>query len=178
MSFSYRRLDAGDLGRIGEIDRSETIETLYVQEGASLRSVHGDFSAAPWDPVGTGEHSVVAQRAELERHAEKGAVCIGAFLGATLVGIGVVRFHIRPGRAQLAYLYVTRGVRGRGVGVALTAELERLAREAGDATIVVSATPSRNTVDFYLGRGFELMAEPLPELHELEPEDVHLEKRL
>jgi hypothetical protein len=44
--------------------------------------------------------------------------------------------------------------------------------------MVVSATPSLNTVRFYLHQGFEPMAEPLPELYELEPEDVHLQKRL
>lgn len=178
MSLSYRRLDVDELALVGEIDRTESIDTLYVQEGASLREVRGEFSAPPWDPVGTGEHSVAAQRAELARYVEKGAVCIGAFDGDTLVGIGVVRFRVRVGVAQLAYLHVSHGARGRGVGVALTAELERLAREAGDTAMVVSATPSENTVRFYLNRGFAPMVDPLPELYELEPEDVHLEKTL
>ena len=44
--------------------------------------------------------------------------------------------------------------------------------------MVVSATPSESTVGFYRRRGFEPTAAPLPELLELEPEDVHLEKRL
>jgi hypothetical protein len=44
--------------------------------------------------------------------------------------------------------------------------------------MVVSATPPRNTARFYLHRGFEPTAEPRPELYELEPEDVHLQKRL
>ena len=57
-------------------------------------------------------------------------------------------------------------------------ELERIAREAGDREMVVSATPSANTVRFYQGRGFGRSAEPLPELFELEPEDVHMHKRL
>jgi hypothetical protein len=29
-----------------------------------------------------------------------------------------------------------------------------------------------------MGRGYELMAEPLSELYELEPEDVHMNKAL
>jgi hypothetical protein len=33
-------------------------------------------------------------------------------------------------------------------------------------------------VRFYQGRGFELMARPLPELFEREPEDVHMRKVL
>jgi hypothetical protein len=44
--------------------------------------------------------------------------------------------------------------------------------------MVVSATPSENTVRFYLGRGFEPMREPFAELFELEPEDVHMRKML
>jgi hypothetical protein len=36
------------------------------------------------------------------------------------------------------------------------------------------ATPSENTVRFYLGRGYRPMARPLPELLGLEPEDVHM----
>ena len=34
--------------------------------------------------------------------------------------------------------------------------------------------PRENTVRFYLGRGFEPMADPFAELFELEPEDVHM----
>jgi hypothetical protein len=33
-------------------------------------------------------------------------------------------------------------------------------------------------VRFYLGRGYEPMAEPLPELLEREPGDVHMQKWL
>jgi GNAT superfamily N-acetyltransferase len=66
----------------------------------------------------------------------------------------------------------------RGVGRHVSEELERLADERGDRTMVVSATPSFNAVRFYLHQGFEPMAEPLPELYEHEPEDEHLHKRL
>jgi len=44
--------------------------------------------------------------------------------------------------------------------------------------MVVSATPSLNTVRFYQRRGYRPMPEPLPELFALEPEDVHMEKDL
>lgn len=65
-----------------------------------------------------------------------------------------------------------------GIGRRLSDELDLIARDAGDTEIVVSATPSPNTVRFYMIRGYELMAQPLPELYELEPEDVHLRKAL
>jgi GNAT superfamily N-acetyltransferase len=175
---TYRRLVLSDLERIGEIDRTERIDTLYVQHGERLDQRAGDFSAPAWCIEGEGEHSVAHQRAECERHLAAGGIALGAFANGQLVGIGIVRPHIRPGIAQFAFLYVSNGRRAQGIGGHLSEELERLAREGGDTTMVVSATPSLNTVRFYLRRGFEPTAEPLPELYELEPEDVHLRKPL
>jgi hypothetical protein len=40
--------------------------------------------------------------------------------------------------------------------------------------LYISATPSQNTVDFYLKRGCQVTGDPDPELWELEPEDIHL----
>ena len=57
-------------------------------------------------------------------------------------------------------------------------DLDRMAVEGGDSEIVVSATPSQNTVRFYMARGYKPMAEPFPELLEREPEDIHLHKQL
>lgn len=175
---TYRRLVAADLARLGEIDRTERIETLYVQHGTRLEERVGDWSARAWFTDGEGEHSVAYQRAECERHLATGGIGLGAFADGRLVGIGIVRPHVRPGIAQCAYLHVSSEYRASGIGGCLSDELERLAREQGDTAMVVSATPSLNTVRFYLGRGFEPMSDPLPELHELEPEDVHMQKRL
>jgi hypothetical protein len=42
----------------------------------------------------------------------------------------------------------------------------------------VSATPSESAVGIYLRMGFEPVDEPLVELYELEPEDIHMAKML
>lgn len=167
-----------ELERVGEIDRSEQIDALYVQDGATLTTRPGDWSAPAWDPSGGGEHSVAAQRRELEALLDEEAVALGAFAGHALVGIGVVRDAVRPGTAQLAYLHVTRSHRASGIGGRLADLLEAHAREGGASAIVVSATPSVNTVDFYARRGYVPMAQPLPALLEREPEDVHMAKSL
>ena len=174
----YRRLERSELGRVDEIDRTERIDSVYVQHGTRLELVPGDFSASSWVTDGEGEHSVAGQRAALDRLVDAGAIALGAFDGGRLVGIGAVLPHLRPGISQLAYLHVSNGYRDRGVGGRLSDELERIARDAGDTSIVVSATPSLNTVHFYERRGFRPMAEPLPELYELEPDDVHMERAL
>jgi hypothetical protein len=49
-----------------------------------------------------------------------------------------------------------------------------LAREAGANALYVSATPTENTVDFYLGRGCVLALEPDASLLAAEPHDIHL----
>jgi GNAT superfamily N-acetyltransferase len=175
---AHRRLAREELARIGEIDRTERIEALYVQHGERLERQAGDWSARAWSSEGAGEHSVAAQRAACERLLEDGGVALGAFDVDRLVGIGVVLPHLRPGIAQLAYLHVSDGYRATGIGGKLTAELEGIARDAGDTEIVVSATPSENTVRFYSRRGYEPTAEPLSELYALEPEDVHMSKNL
>lgn len=175
---TYRRLASHELARVGEIDRTERIDRLYVQRGAELETVDGDFSASAWRADGDGEHSVAHHVEECERWIGAGGVALGAFDGARLVGMGVVLPHLRPGIAQLTFLYVSDGFRDRGIGRRLSDALDAVARAAGDTTVVVSATPSIHTVDFYRRRGYAPTASPLPELVELEPEDVHLEKRL
>jgi GNAT superfamily N-acetyltransferase len=178
-AIGIRRLARNELALIRGIDRSERIDALYVQRAGSLELLTGgDWSAPAWSRDDEGEHSVAAQRRACEELVDAGAIAFGAFTAGRLVGIGVVRPHLRPDIAQLAYLQVTRESRSRGVGGRLADELERLARDVGSATMVVSATPSANTVRFYLGRGYEPMAEPLPELVALEPEDVQLSKVL
>ena len=175
---TYRPLTRADLDHLGDIDRTERIESIYVQLGSHLEEREGDFSAPPWPVEGESEYSVAAQRTECERYLNAGGIGQVAFAHERLVGIALMKPHVRPGVAQLAYLHVSAGHRARGVGGQLSDELEALARAGGDGSMVVSATPSVNTVSFYLRRGFEPMAEPLPELYELEPDDVHLMKQL
>ena len=114
----------------------------------------------------------------LEHYVDMGGIALGAFAGERLAGIGAVVPHLRPGIAQLAYLMVSAPFRATGIGSRLCEQLDEIARTAGDSDMVVTATPTENTVRFYFGRGFQPMAEPLAELFELEPEDVHMRKVL
>jgi ribosomal protein S18 acetylase RimI-like enzyme len=173
-----RRLAPTELARVVEIDRAERIDVIYEQHGTELVARRGNWNAPAWDLVGHGPYSVAAQHHALQHYVDAGGVALGATSGHELLGIAVVVPHLRPTIAQLAYLHVSNRFRAAGIGSRLCDDLELIARRAGDAEIVVSATPSENTVRFYMGRGFELMAEPLPELFELEPEDVHLKKTL
>jgi ribosomal protein S18 acetylase RimI-like enzyme len=175
---TYRTFTSADLPRIRDIDRRERIDVLYIQRGTQLQERHGNFDSPNWSSEGDGEHSYAKQQASVEKLLAAGAVALGAFDGERLAGIGVLFPHLRPGIAQLAYLHVGNGYRARGIGWRLSDDLDGIAREGGDTEIVVSAAPSRNTVRFYMARGYQPMAEPLPDLYALEPEDIHLKKLL
>jgi ribosomal protein S18 acetylase RimI-like enzyme len=175
---SYRLYVPADLPRIRDIDRTESIGLLYIQHGTQVEERRGNFDSPNWSTEGDGEHSYAGQQAYVEKLLASGGIALGAFDGDRLVGFGVLVQHLRPGVAQLAHLHVSNGYRNNGIGRRLTEDIDRIAREGGDTEIVVSATPSENTVRFYMRRGYQLMAEPFPELFELEPEDIHLSKKL
>lgn len=61
-----------------------------------------------------------------------------------------------------------------GVGKTLVELVKKKAKEMGAKKLYVSATPSKNTVHFYLNRGFDLAEEVNERLYELEPEDIHM----
>ena len=167
-----------ELSRVAEIDRRERIDVQYVQHGTELVARHGNWSSLAWDPDGHGEHSVKAQIHMLEHYVDMGGIALGAFAGERLAGIGAVVPHLRPGIASWRTSWSARRSRATGIGSRLCEQLDEIARTAGDSDMVVTATPTENTVRFYFGRGFQPMAEPLAELFELEPEDVHMRKVL
>jgi len=173
-----RRLERTELARVSEIDRTERIGMLYAQHGKLLVERPGSWDSPAWLRDGDGEHTVAAKVRELNGYLDLGGVAIGALDEGQLVGIGVVVSDRRPRIAQLAFLHVTAARRATGIGTILCEELERTARSGGAIEMVVSATPSANTVRFYRGRGFEPTDAPLAELFEAEPDDVHMTKPL
>ena len=177
-SLDIRQLSRGELIHVGEIDRSEHIDVLYVQDGERLIEKEGSWDSPAWDSEGHGEHSVESKKRELHGYLDLGGIAIGALIDERLVGLTVVIPQLRHRLAQLAFLHVSAQWRGTGVGTNLSDRLDDLAGRAGASEMVVSATPSRNTVAFYGARGFIPMAHPLKELADLEPDDIHMHKVL
>jgi GNAT superfamily N-acetyltransferase len=105
----------------------------------------------------------------------------GVFDDDRLIGV-VVLENRWIGRSQdtlqLKFLHISRVYRKQGLGKRLFELAAVSARRRGAKRMYVSATPSENTVKFYMGLGCTLASEVDPELFALEPEDIHLEYRL
>ena len=85
---------------------------------------------------------------------------------------------VRHEMAQLAYLHVSSGYRRKGIAKRILNMLIDWVTALDTKKIYVSATPSESAIGFYKSEGFIPTEEPLPELYELEPEDIHMVKDL
>ena len=109
---------------------------------------------------------------------DRGGTIFGAFNGSKIVGVIALDnefIGMNKNQLNLAGLWVENQYRKMGVGKALVELVKNKAREMGAKKLYVSATPSRNTVKFYMNRDFRLAKEINEKLFELEPEDIHME---
>ncbi len=173
-AITYRWMEPSDVELIREIDRSEEIRVGYRMQKGELQRMNVVWDSPNWDPEGDHEHSLAHQIVFCMGHLEAGGALIGAFSEDLLVGVGVLRFEVRPGMAQLAFLHVSNGYRRKGIGGRLVREMIAAAQEHGAFRMYVSAVPSGSAVGFYQSQGFTLTPRPLGELYELEPEDIHM----
>jgi len=164
-----------ELDRVAEIDRSEHITQQYKSRAGALELIDVDIHAPRWGEPGerTAQQYIDSWKPLLDA----GGVLLGAFDGDVLVGFAIYE-PSSEGLANFAVLYVTRAYRRKGIGCELTHEVVRLARAEGAQRLYVSATPTRATVDFYMQQGFEPLATPNERLFALEPDDIHMERKL
>ncbi len=101
-------------------------------------------------------------------------VVIGAFDGATLVGMASLRYRLTETVAQLVSLHVSRAYRRHGVATRLLDELMRLARQRNARELYVSAAPTPSAIGFYTRLGFAPTAHVNQHLYDLEPDDIHM----
>lgn len=169
----YRQLKPDEVGRIVEIDRSETVRSIYVFDSGGIREKEVFFDITGF-PEGELEEIIDRQRKIL---AAGGSV-YGAFDGVQLVGVASVENRLRGtdrNYCKMDILHVSNAYRRRGIAIRLMEMCKEKAREFGAFKLYISATESKNTVEFYLKRGARLTEELDPELYSLEPDDIHLE---
>jgi predicted N-acetyltransferase YhbS len=168
-----RKLKRHEIRDIWSIDRAEVVDEVYHREGKELvlKPEHHDVKA--WPPGQTERDGPI-----LLDCFDRGGTFYGAFDGDTLIGASVLesRFIGRErDQLQLKFLHVSRRHRRSGVGCTLFNRAVARARELGARRLYISATPSENTVRFYLHRGCRVTDDVDAVLLELEPEDIHME---
>jgi ribosomal protein S18 acetylase RimI-like enzyme len=163
---TYRRLKLAEKERFAEVDRSERVTEVYRQKGSDLEIVNVDWVVPPW--------SLQEMLSEWDPFLKDECLLWGAFDGDLLVGFCGYRPNIAPAAGQFTLLHVSKAYRRRGIGNQLAKLLIDYVREQETSVLYVTATPTRSTVDFYRSLGFRPTDEPLPELLEMEPDDVHM----
>lgn len=168
-----RQLTRQEVGQVWSIDRSEVIDRMVALKRAKLVIRPERHDVRGWPPEEI-EHSGPM----LLDCFDRGGWCFGEFDAGRLVAAAVLESRFigpRLDQLQLRFLHVGRAHRGRGIGGRLFELARDAARAMGAWQLYISATPSENTINFYLRRGCRLTPEPDPELLALEPDDIHLE---
>jgi GNAT superfamily N-acetyltransferase len=167
-----RALTRDEIELIWTIDRSEVHHHIFKVVEGRLTLVPAYFEVPGWHP-----EMIEADTTKLHDCFDRGGIFRGTFDRDALIGVSVLDTKLiesAPDHLQLLYLYVSRSVRGQGVGGKLFAEAAEAARALGAKALYISSAPTENTVNFYLHLGASLVAEPDPDLFAAEPDDVHL----
>ena len=162
-----------EIPQVWNIDRSEVIDGIYQVENGTLVLTPQHYVVTGWPPGEAEKYTPI-----LLDCFDRGGWFFGEFDGAKMVGVVVLESRfigVRKDQLQLEFLHVSASYRGTGLGRRLFGLARATARERGARRMYISATPSRNTINFYMRLGCTVAAKPDRELFEREPEDIHLE---
>jgi len=168
-----RNLSRAEIPYIWQIDRSEVIDKIYYLREGELVLEPEHYEMNGWPPGEPEQYTPIFMNC-----FDHGGHFWGAFAGDLLIGVSVLNNHFIGGRQdtlQMRFLHVSKNFRKQGLGKRLFLLAAQQAVEMEAKKLYVSATPSMNTVNFYLRLGCVLATEINQELFELEPEDIHLE---
>jgi predicted N-acetyltransferase YhbS len=168
-----RLLLRAEIQQVWNIDRSEVIDGIYHLENGTLVLRPQPLVVTGWPPGEAEKYTPI-----LLDCFDRGGWFYGEFDGVRMVGVVVLESRFigaRKDQLQLEFLHVSASYRNSGLGRRLFELARSIARERGARRLYISATPSRNTTNFYLRLGCTVAAQPDRELFEREPEDLHLE---
>ena len=170
---SGRLLLRDEIEKVWTIDRGEVIDNIYYLEDGELVLKPDPYDVKGWPPGEAEKYTPL-----LIDCFDRGGWFYGLFDGSALAGVAILDSKTighNLDQLQLKFLHISRAYRGRGLGRQLFECARAKASEMGAKRLYISATPSENTVNFYLSLGCTLAGELDPELFVLEPEDIHLE---
>lgn len=170
---NIRFLQRAEIPLIWQIDRREIVQNIYVLRSGKLVLKPDYFDIEGWPP---GEADLYTPLL-LDCYDRSGTFW-GAFETSRLVGVAILESKFictQHDTLQLKFLHVSRDLRKQGLGSRLFNMAVERAKTLGAKKLYISATPSENTINYYLRLGCILATEIDPELIALEPEDIHLE---
>lgn len=176
MAVEVRELKRDELELFQKMDRSEKVTESYRYVDGRIELYQGGFEIDVFPP---GDKERIQQ--EFYNIHDKGGKVLGAFLEGQFVGIVAVENHFigsQKNKLNLEDFFVTEGFRGKGIGRALMKAARETAKEMGAEILYISATASKNTVDFYMSCGAELSTEVDPVIYAKADDDIHLELKL
>ncbi len=169
---NYRVLEKSELKLLSEIDRKEIVNEVYYFRSNKLEIVDEYYNIEGWC---LEELQNYIDR--LQDIYERNGTILGAFDNKKIAGLGALDSKfIGRNNDQLKFdmLYISNSYRKKGIGKKLVSLLSERAKELGAKSLYISATPFKNTVDFYFAVGAKLTNEIDKDLYELEPEDIHM----
>jgi len=162
--------------QIWSIDRREVIDHVYYLQDGKLVLKPEHYDMQGWPPGEPEKYTPI-----LYDCFDRGGTFYGAFEDSRLVGVAVLESRFigqHKDQLQLTFLHVSHSHRKTGLGRRLFEHAAEKARRMHARKLYISATPSENTVNFYLHLGCVVTREVDPQLFALEPEDIHLEYAL
>ena len=158
-AIEYNELPHAAIDRMGEVDRTEVIDAYYRcvlrEDRRSMRLTHVDI-----DPPRTIAWSHADVRERIEKWTPElkgGGTMYGAQSDSKLRGFAIVSAKRPDGSAEMVALFVDAAYSGRGVGARLYSMAEERAKDVGARTMYIGANPMVPCVDFYLGRGAQIV---------------------
>ena len=169
----FRSIERDELEKIRNMDRGELVDQIYYYKNGRLILVDEHYEISGWDPDNL--KNIISN---LYRLYDRNGTFISAFDNKNMVGIVALELNFigkDNDTLQLDFLHVDRKYRKKGIGKSLLEMAAKRAKYLGAKKLYISATPSKNTIQFYLHNGCRLTEELNKELYELEPEDIHLD---
>ena len=168
-----RAVKRKEIDNIRNIDRSEIINQIYYHKNENLVLKKKYYNILGWD------HN------EIERNInnlydlyDRGGSFLGLFQEERIVGVVALECNFigsNNDQLQVVFLHIDKNYRKQGYGKILMNQTKERAKELGAKKLYISATPSKNTIDFYMHLGCKLASEINADLYQLEPYDIHLE---
>ena len=168
-----RALKREEITDIQNIDRSEVIKQIYFCQNGRLELKNEYYNISGWPP-----NEIEMTIENLYDLYDRGGSFFGVFQEERFFGVVTLECNFigrNNDQLQVVFLHIDKNYRKKGYGKILMNKAKERANELGAKKLYISATPSKNTVEFYMHLGCKLASEINSELYKLEPDDIHLE---